>query len=415
MPCCCACARLTDVRAADREYESWEADWEEVVSTREARAPTRTRRRVELLESDDTAADGKYDEGKEPDAGLVWVVRRAAGGGGVVYVNEATGETAVTRPTGAGVVVVVRDVDAAESKSAEVGAAPLFVDAEHEAVEEAARAAEASEARAAELQQTTCSRCRGALTAVPPPVRIAKCRHVLCGECVEASVLYHRHCPVCRALCVKPVTREPDAELAAALASRAADGAATEVVPAAAAVRHEAARIVVEIGNTSSKPSGRSDQRTFVRVIGALRVGKACSGVPSARSLIAKVDFNINPRYEKPTETAKSSPFALERTLNFTFPCFVTIHWAESLGMAPLHVSYFTQMADKMRALRIVVELPRGGGGGVNRRASKSKRPAADYDAPRGDGWVRYNAGGMDAEVEYTAPEAARDANPRDD
>ena len=76
---------------------------------------------------------------------------------------------------------------------------------------------------------------------------------------------------------------------------------------------------------------------------------------------VAKVDFNINPGYSKPTASLKESN---DKTLGFTFeyamarayPCHMTIHFKSELGLPKLVIEHYVQDEPKTTR-RILLQL----------------------------------------------------------
>ena len=65
------------------------------------------------------------------------------------------------------------------------------------------------------------------------------------------------------------------------------------------------------------------------------------------KDIIDKVEFNINPSYEKPTEILKNTGkcvYSRTQNLNFAFSCFTTVHFNPVLDMKPLRLVYYTQI-----------------------------------------------------------------------
>jgi hypothetical protein len=194
--------------------------------------------------------------------------------------------------------------------------------------------------------------------------------------------------------------------------------------------RQRSDRIFLEVGNTAvASGSAKWTQTTFVRAVGGVRRGTERTN-KAAGTLIKKVEFNINPSYSTPSERRKapngaSGKFELERSLGFTYPCFISVFWADALGVAPLHIQYFTQIGDKLRAMRIIVQLPSkyslhaeaidpaaaaaGPDGSIDRSNPRSagipKGAGATYAASCGGGWVRYQAGGKTAKTQFCCPD----------
>lgn len=356
----------------------------------------------------------------------------------VVYINDVLGIVSDRRPVGQ--TVQMKRLDAAAAAGgggtgigpggggAGGGGHVLFdADDDAEARAEAAAAAEAA-ARAGELLQDDCDRCGGALLDAPAPVRLPACRHVLCPACVVRTLVYHRTCPVCTAptdgaagvqLSGDGATRWDDDELAARLADRHAgsDRFDAQRHAHAAALREaqESAVVVLEIGNTSSSATGRSTQKTFVRVAGkGVQFGSAAARRGYAKvpaPLIKRVDFNINPGYAKPTARVSSPErgvgFALERALAFTYPCHATVHFADALALPPVTLEYYTQMEEPVATMRVAVRLPRSraDAGGTSRPGAGKARPVV-FDPRNGEGWVLLGDGDEPAARYNAEPEA---------
>ena len=107
---------------------------------------------------------------------------------------------------------------------------------------------------------------------------------------------------------------------------------------------------------------------------------------------MAKVHFNINPGYRKPTATVtklnlkKGAVF--EYAMGRAFPCTMTVVFDEIQRLPPVVLDYHVQDTNTTRQL--VVEL-RGKRGNERARAG-GKEVHIEADPPR-SGWVRFDHG----------------------
>merc|ERR1711904_720990 len=114
-------------------------------------------------------------------------------------------------------------------------------------------------------------------------------------------------------------------------------------------------RIVLEYGNVSRSEGSKTSFKSFVRV--------ACTeGSLASKDAVARVDFNINPGFSKPTSSAKepndkSLGFTYEYSMARTYPCVMTVHFSSGLGLPKLQINYEVVAASKV-ARRIIVEMP---------------------------------------------------------
>jgi hypothetical protein len=110
-------------------------------------------------------------------------------------------------------------------------------------------------------------------------------------------------------------------------------------------------------------------------------------GPKGAQNAVAKVDFNINPGYKKPTATV--TDFSLktgakfEYTMARSYPCFITVHFKKEWGLPQVDIQYVVQ-DDPKTSRRIVVDMPVA--------ALGSKRPGQVSVEPR-NGWIQCVAG----------------------
>ena len=159
--------------------------------------------------------------------------------------------------------------------------------------------------------QLSCDLCKDVLI---DPVRLARCRCALCDCCRSSTVYYARQCPVCDAsvrvskggagvvsdadeLRRRVVLREQDGEMAS-------DFDRQRLRQSALADRRRAmSRVVLEYGNTTKEAGAGSKTAytTFLKV-------RSCEGLPKGQVVVARVGFNINPGFAKPTATVLKPP-----------------------------------------------------------------------------------------------------------
>jgi len=100
---------------------------------------------------------------------------------------------------------------------------------------------------------------------------------------------------------------------------------------------------------------------------------------------VAKVDFNINPGYNKPTASVREpeakAGAVFEYSMGRRFPCYITVHFRTELNLPSIEIQYSVQDTSKT-ARRIIVDLPVSG--------STLRRPKqVDFEAePARNGWV---------------------------
>jgi hypothetical protein len=200
-----------------------------------------------------------------------------------------------------------------------------------------------------EATQTCCDLC--GLDLPRSHRRLERCRCALCPDCVDLTVRYTCHCPVCGDHLYQhgKTTR-------AFLSKVAGDKAA-----------YDRCRVVVEYGNTCFSSGGgygaggrgKVEYSSFVRIASSEGLSKA-----QATSAITQVDFNINPDYKKPTASCRLSDrqgkFVFAYAMGRPFPCVMTVHWSASLQLVlpPLVIEYEVQQGADNR-YRVVVDIPR--------------------------------------------------------
>jgi len=320
------------------------------------------------------------------------------------YVHEQTGRHSKFRPPGARVIVEhvgVGELSVADaSKSSEIS--PLFEDidaadsCDEQEREERLRIA-AEEQFKQEIAQVDCTLCRKPLV---EPIRLTRCRCALCGCCVERTVRYTRQCPACGSL-VDLISDRPSSDVSEEfLQALAARETSTEIdaqrlyLTRLAQICKSVNRIVIEYGNISrGGGASKTSFTTFLKVVSA-------EGARMPKTLVSRVDFNINPGYSKPTATAKepnnkSLGFTFEYAMARTYPCFMTAHFCGEVGLQ-LSIQYQVQEVAKV-ARRVIIEFT----------GPPPRRPIKVCLLERGElcnAWVRIHNGA--AEVECL-PEAA--------
>eukprot|EP00928_Gymnodinium_smaydae_P029107 TRINITY_DN22014_c0_g1_i1.p1 TRINITY_DN22014_c0_g1~~TRINITY_DN22014_c0_g1_i1.p1 ORF type:complete len:1108 (+),score=144.32 TRINITY_DN22014_c0_g1_i1:47-3370(+) len=329
------------------------------------------------------------------------------------YEHTQTGRISKVRPPGAQVLVEPLNQGQLRGKRApgarRVGGAPepLFEqsdsgeDEEDRMERERREQQEADEKVETEQSQEDCDLCGGALL---DPLRLSKCRCALCACCAEMTVRYMRRCPVCDDTILVKKGNEPQSdaeELSRRLAALETDESSDlgarlrqrrEELKQLQSRRRAACRVVLEYGNSAHPAKGKTSYTTF------LKVPMMAGGPKDAKSPLAKVDFNINPGYAKPTATV-ASPDAktgaqFEYTMARSYPCFITVHFKKEWGLPELTIEYYVQDEPKT-SRRIVLDMPTSQLGG--KRPGQATFKA--YDVIR-NGWVQCISG-QAPKVEY--------------
>jgi hypothetical protein len=200
----------------------------------------------------------------------------------------------------------------------------------------------ANEKRQRELSQDTCDLCRKALFFTGAPwVRLVTCRCAICPCCVERTILFTRFCPVCgdgplqlqKSTVLSDVS---DEEIHAASAKiqncfEANFGMQQQFsyLSALQLERAQSNRVVLEYGSTAMQAGGKTTYTTFLRVINITSRG---SSKESDTISVTRVDFNINPGFDKPTATVSKKDaknqgklYEFEYSMARRFPCFMII------------------------------------------------------------------------------------------
>jgi hypothetical protein len=270
--------------------------------------------------------------------------------------------------------------------------------------EQTARLCKEAEANARrESEQEACDLCGDMLV---HPVRLAGCRCALCGPCVERWVRYMRDCPVCSAVMKRDKgTAFPrvDCDDLKEMVERRLEALSLENANDAdgrckrAAQRqcdrylqclHEretCRRVVLEYGNTVTKSGKKLTFDTSVRVVDVANL----KGVKKDAA-IRKVAFNINPAYDKPTKVVTAPDpkgrFVFAYSMGRTFPCVVTVHFHEAVGVAPLEIDFYVQ--NQACKQRVVLDLPTTG---KTKWPSKTVVEFACGDPPV-SAWLKYSS-----------------------
>lgn len=257
--------------------------------------------------------------------------------------------------------------------------------------------------REREASQTDCNLCHKPLV---EPVRLTKCRCALCACCVERTVRYFKQCPACSAAVeVKGGKVTSDAkvlERSVALhhleTSDPESAAQRQYLTDLQLARSRVSRIILEYGNISRTNGSKISFTTFVKL--ALTEGNAAS-----KSLISRVDFNINPGYSKPTAsvkepTEKKLGFAFEYAMARAYPCFISVFFSKESGLPNLAIQYVVQEEAKVTR-RIVLDMPL-----VSR--NRPGREIIFQAHPPRNGWIRFD--GERTGVEFI-PEAGSGIN----
>ncbi|CAJ1372941.1 unnamed protein product [Effrenium voratum] len=362
---------------------------------------------------------GGYDEIDAAETAAAgencWRARLDPSSNTIVYENAVTGRVARVRPPGAQVLVEKLGPSAGKADSAGATSEqstspapesaglvpregrqliPLFegMDEDDDEDDEERQEREAKEAAALlnqEASQSHCDLCRKALIR---PVRLARCRCALCACCVEVTVLYMRDCPVCFSpVDVKGGKAVSDAS--SELLSQCQDAEASAVeqlhtLEQLVEARQASPRLILQYGNKSAGSGGKRSYTTFFKVVSA-------EGVADKGS-VAKVDFNINPGYSKPTASLKESN---DKTLGFTFeyamarayPCHMTIHFKSELGLPKLVIEHYVQDEPKTTR-RILLQLPQVRLPPSGAPRITEKETVFDADPPQ-NAWLCYQAG----------------------
>ena len=313
--------------------------------------------------------------------------------GSVVYVNLATGARQSARPQ-AGIVKAAVDSAAAAWSELDLDEGENGIgepQTEHERERrEALAAEEAAAAAAAALEHSQCSRCAQLLYS---PVRLTPCGHLQCTPCYSRYGRLFKRCAAC-GVGVSGAAAAEDA-LQARLRERLAAGeldqtqytAQADLAAAAAAELASGQLLVLEYGNTADPP-GPEDPRFRRNMSTFLRVASK-QGVAAVKC----VSFDINPGTPNPgvrlDRPDAGTNYTLARAMTRPFPCFITVKFAEKLGLPPVEVQHVTQHTVPKFTRRVVIC-------GTPPPLPRHKKPApVVVDVTDGsDAWVTWNTAG---------------------
>jgi pimeloyl-ACP methyl ester carboxylesterase len=296
----------------------------------------------QLTMSSDTAS--YYDD----PVGLEWKTEMDAKTGRIFYVCEQTLETVFKRPRNGVVHPPAAEggkkndgsSQSQQSKNGEErkgeGKPDLFAEEEKgRATKAGEETPEAQEERLkAENAEDKCLRCGESLWR---PARMSVCRHVICGVCHEETTKFLAECPVCR----QKAQVERSAEHQQSLEGRPDAAGRSKRYDDFMEQQSTTCRLIVEYGNTAEGSAGSAYcVEAFVRCLklekGSKYKGK---GTVDARTVLSRVDFNINPDFPKAAIKVLAPPFKLQRTMGIKFVCELLLHFQ---GLpAPIVVPYY--------------------------------------------------------------------------
>ncbi|CAE7223635.1 kif4 [Symbiodinium sp. CCMP2592] len=367
-------------------------------------------------DAEDESAEDKTDISENS-----WRARLDPSTNTIVYENLLSGRISRVRPPGAQV-VVERLGGSSEKKAAteapctpleaqadkedtparaDVGRAllPLFegADENDDEDDEERQAREEKEAAAMlemEASQSHCDLCRKLLV---QPIRLQACRCALCGCCAEITVRYMRECPAC-GLPVDVKGGKPVSDVSAGLLAKVEALTSTggpeieeqqQLLQQLTDLRQSAQRIVLQYGNTSS---GRGSKRSYTTFLKVASVDGSCP----KEGCVAKVDFNINPGYSKPTSTAKepsdkSLGFTFEYAMARAYPCHMTVHFKSDLGLPKLVIEHYVRDEAKT-SRRVLLQLPHPRLPPAGAPRITEKEVVFDADPPQ-NAWLCFQAG----------------------
>jgi len=246
-----------------------------------------------------------------------------------------------------------------------------------------------------ESKQTMCMLCKQQLIY---PTRFEDCRCIICVCCVEKSSFYTARCPCCD---VK--VKEMNKKITSAQKQQEEEEGDREEVKTIGQqnqlklwkdllrAKKSSKRVVLEYGNVSEvEGANRINFTTMVSIV------KNKCDYSDPNKIIKKVDFNINPGYSKPTASInkpdRKGVFAFSYAMGREFPCVITVHFFEGVGLGPVNIDYTVQSA-KQTHYRIVLDIPKNLS--VERRPKQIEVPA---DPPRSV-WISYKDTPSEAQV----------------
>jgi len=180
-------------------------------------------------------------------------------------------------------------------------------------------------------------------------------------------------------------------------------------------VRTRVSRLVLEYGSTAKPAGSKTCFTTFLRLA-------LTEGAVESKGVVAQVDFNINPGFNKPTSSLRETNsqklgFAFEYAMARPYPCIMTIHFKKELCLPKVIVNFKVQEEAHV-ARRIIVEFlkqaPRNGSGDAGGRPGgygicrQKEAVVFDADPPR-SGWVHCRgAQEQGSQIEYLTTATAQ-------
>lgn len=265
-------------------------------------------------------------------------------------------------------------------------------------------AKQAAEQTRRELEQDTCDACG---KPVVEPLRLAICRCAVCACCSERTIRYTRQCPVCGKdikMDGKVPAQAPGREewldhlrQISGDSANVAEENQHSFLSLLQQIRSTMSRFVIEYGSITVQGGSKTNWTSFVKVVSPVVF----------KSVITKVEFNINPGFNKPTaivtEATKKNGFSFEYAMARSYPCYMTVYFQGDLSLPRLQIEFEVQEVSRL-SRRIVVQFP-----GSKCLFRPADRPIIfDADPPR-NGWLR--CAGRKAEIEYL-PEPQWDGIP---
>ncbi len=114
--------------------------------------------------------------------------------------------------------------------------------------------------------------------------------------------------------------------------------------------------VVLEFGNTA-QPQGAA-RTLFTSFVRQLKFGGGGGGGGKARA-VARVTFNINPDYAKPTATVtapdRDGAFRFAYAMGRPFPCVMVVHLHADCSLPPLRLDFDVCETDTSRRLILMV------------------------------------------------------------
>ena len=395
------------------------------------------------------------DQDQTADPGNTWRVMLEPATNMIVYENIQTGRRTKIRPNNGQVLVsrIAAGAGDGNSNSDSKGEnlkmpdieRKLFSDSrdsfETEAERKERKRREENAQREREAEQSSCDLCRKPLI-TESTMRLARCRCALCPCCVERTVLYTRQCPRCGDAPLKThpgtgaVVSDPselEVERAAKrhrhylrrLQGRDCDkihnffdkkvDAQYEYLDELQLERSQSHRVILQYGNTARPDATKTKYVTFLDVLDS-------SGWQKAGLVVSKVEFNINPRYDKATATvskasatSRARRFQFEYSMVRPFPCLMTCHF-EDRQLPPIRIRHFMQ-DDELFERHMVIQVPLCGTSSTTKASfNKSKKEVVlDFRDESGNSvcsnvWIRFSTDKSATEVEYL-PEASEAGN----